>query len=120
MKLEDFISEFKKNPELAKAGMILFHNGIVRETSRDGRKVTGLSVKADIPLLDSILEKYRQKPGIVDVRAVINSGVELKIGDDVMYLGVAGDIRENVIKTLEDCLNEIKSAVTSKTEFFKK
>jgi len=118
MKLDDFISEFKNNPELVKAGMVLFHNGIVRETSRDGRKVTGLTVKADLVLLDSILEKYRQKPGIVDVRAVINSGIELKIGDDVMYLGVAGDIRENVIKTLEDCLNEIKSAVTSKTEFF--
>lgn len=118
MKLEDFMKEFKKNPELSRAGMILFHNGIVRETSRDGKKVTGLSVVADFGLLDSILSKYRSKSGIVDVKAVINSDKRLNIGDDVMYLAVAGDIRENVIKTLEDCLNEIKSAVTTKTEYF--
>ena len=35
-----------------------------------------------------------------------------------MMLVVAGDIRENVLATLTDTLNEIKSSVTSKTEFF--
>lgn len=118
MDFQEFVTQFKKNPNLSKAGMILFHNGIVRETSRDGRMVTGLRVKADHNLLESVLEKYRKTPGIVDIQAVINSDIDLKTADDVMYLAVAGDIRENVIKTLEDCLNEIKSAVTAKTEFF--
>lgn len=116
MKLDEFISEFKKNPELKRAGMILFHNGIVRETSRDGRPVTGMTVTADLAILASILEKYRKKPGIVDVQAHINSETKLNVGDDVMYLAVAGDIRENVLKTLEECLNEIKSLVTHKDE----
>jgi len=35
-----------------------------------------------------------------------------------MLLVVAGDIRENVISTLRDTLNAIKTTVTSKTEFF--
>jgi molybdopterin synthase catalytic subunit len=35
-----------------------------------------------------------------------------------MMLVVAGDIRENVIETLTDTLNAIKSTVTSKTEYF--
>ncbi len=118
MKFEDFISEFKQNPDLSRAGMILFHNGIVRETSRDGRPVTGMTVTADIKRLGSILEKYRKKAGIVDVQAYINSEKKLGVGDDVMYLAVAGDIRENVIKTLEECLNEIKSLVTHKDQNF--
>ncbi len=43
---------------------------------------------------------------------------DLKVGDDVMLLLVAGDIRENVIAVLTDTLNQIKTTVTNKTEFF--
>jgi len=43
---------------------------------------------------------------------------DLVIGDDVMLLLVAGDIRENVIAVLTDTLNQIKTTVTNKTEFF--
>ncbi len=118
MNFQKFTSEFKKKPGLEKAGMILFHNGIVRSTSRNGKDVTGLSVMADESRLESVLEKYRNRPGIVAVTAVINSAAELKTGDDIMYMAIAGDVRENVIRTLEDCLNEIKSAVTIKTEFY--
>ena len=42
----------------------------------------------------------------------------MTVGDDVMVLVVAGDVRENVIAVLEETLNEIKTTVTSKTEFF--
>lgn len=119
MDFSEFVSEFKKNPCLSKAGMILFHNGIVRETSRDGRKVVGLRVKVDESVLESVVDRYKKMPGIADIKVSINSERDLGIGDDVMYLAVAGDIRENVIKTLEACLDEIKKSVTSKTEFFK-
>jgi molybdopterin synthase catalytic subunit len=40
------------------------------------------------------------------------------VGDDVMLLAVAGDIRENVTAALSDALNAIKSTVTAKTEYF--
>jgi molybdopterin synthase catalytic subunit len=39
------------------------------------------------------------------------------VGDDIMLLVVAGDIRENVIAVLNDTLNAIKTSVTNKTEF---
>jgi len=42
----------------------------------------------------------------------------LAVGDDVMFIVVAGDIRETVIKTLTDTLNQIKSEVTKKTQIF--
>jgi molybdopterin synthase catalytic subunit len=47
----------------------------------------------------------------------VNEG-ELKVGDDLLLIAVAGDIRENVIPVLTDTLNTVKKSVTSKTEHF--
>ncbi|MFU8768984.1 MAG: molybdenum cofactor biosynthesis protein MoaE, partial [Desulfotignum sp.] len=58
------------------------------------------------------------RPGIVDIQVHIQENIPLKVGDDVMFLVVAGNIRENVIATLTDTLNQIKSQVTRKTQFF--
>ena len=44
---------------------------------------------------------------------------ELTIGDDLLLIAVAGDIRENVIPALSDTLNAIKARGTLKTEYFK-
>ena len=57
--------------------------------------------------------------GIIEILVWINEGKSLAVGDDVMYLVVAGDIRETVIGTLTDTLNQIKSEVTSKKQYFK-
>lgn len=97
--------------------MILVHNGIVRGHSRDGRKVTGVEVSVDWERLKQVIEDGERLPGITAVEAHINEG-SLAVGEDVMFLGVAGDIRENVIGALSTILNRIKSEVTSKKEFF--
>ena len=55
----------------------------------------------------------------MSIQVDIAADRDLAVGDDVMLLAVAGDIRENVIATLSDTLNAIKATVTSKTEFFK-
>ncbi len=55
---------------------------------------------------------------IVEILVEINENRPLAVGDDVMFIVVAGDIRENVIGALTDTLNAIKSSVTTKTEFF--
>jgi molybdopterin synthase catalytic subunit len=118
MELQTLIDIVKKRPDFNQAGMILAHNGVVRGTSRDGRRVSGLKVLVDHGRLAAITEKYRKHPGILDVQVWINENVDLVVGDDVMFLVVAGDIRENVIGALEASLNEIKSTVTTKTEYF--
>lgn len=41
-----------------------------------------------------------------------------KGGRYVMFLVVAGDIRDNVVGALKETLNDIKTTVTTKTEFF--
>ncbi len=114
----DLMNRVKTHPNFHRAGMVLCHNGVVRATSRDGREVSGLHVKVDDDRLKVILSKARQRPGIVDVRVEIAADCDLMVGDDVMLLVVAGDVRENVIATLEETLNAIKTTVTYKTEFF--
>jgi len=108
----------KRHPDFDKVGMVLCHNGVVRSTSRDGREVKGLRVAVNHPKLDAILAEQKQRPGIIDVRLEIAEDRDLAVGDDVMLLMVAGDIRENVIAVLTDTLNRIKSNVTQKAEYF--
>jgi molybdopterin synthase catalytic subunit len=118
MDLTGMIAEIRRHPDFAEAGMLLCHNGVVRGHSRDGRKVKGLRVVVDHERLERILEEQRRRPGIIAIRVSIAENRNLVIGEDVMILIVAGDIRENVIAVLTDTLNLIKTTVTEKTEYF--
>ena len=118
MNLISLIETIKQHPHYDRAGMILCHNGVVRGTSRDGRKVSGLTVSVDHKQLLEVIEKYKKMPGIVEILVQIAEDKYLSTGDDVMFLVVAGDIRENVIKVISEAINDIKSTVTKKIEFF--
>ena len=118
MDIARMIQQIRNQPGFDRVGMILAHNGVVRGTSRDGRKVSGLSVSVDHETLERILETERQTPGIFDIRIEIVEDRHLSVGDDVMALVVAGDIRDTVIRVLERTLNAVKATVTSKTEFY--
>jgi len=118
MDLTHMIDTIKNHPAYHRAGMILCHNGVVRDTSRDGRKVSGLTLSVDHEKLRQVVETNKKKPGIVEILVEIAENRNLAVGDDVMLLIVAGDIRENVIAVLSDTLNAIKTTVTQKTEFF--
>ena len=118
MNADALISKTKTHPAYDQVGMILCHNGVVRGTSRDGRQVTGLRVAVDRERLAQVLAEQRSRTGIVDIQVEIAADTDLSVGDDVMMLLVAGDIRENVIDVLTDTLNAVKTTVTVKTEFF--
>lgn len=109
------IEQLKARPDAHRIGMILTHQGIVRGTSRDGTPVSSLTVTVDHERLAAILAEQRQRPGIVDIVVEIAEG-RLSVGDDLMLLAVAGDIRENVIPVLTDTLNAVKATVTGKNE----
>ena len=113
--IAEMIQEIKRHPRYHEAGMILCHNGVVRNTSRDGRPVEELAVRCNRGRLREIVEKLKERPGIVEVLAHVNEGV-LRPGDDIMFVVVAGDIRENVFSCLMDGVNEIKRTVTDKEE----
>lgn len=118
MDIKALVDQMKQLPNYHEAGMILCHNGVVRGTSRDGRKVNGLRVAVDRAELERVVQIQKERAGIIEILVQINAGCNLKVGEDVMLLAVAGDIRENVIAVLSDTLNAIKSTVTTKTEFF--
>jgi len=118
MGIIDLVEKIKAHPDYPKVGMILCHNGVVRQTSRGGREVSGLRISVDHETLRQILAENRQKPGIIDIQVEIVENQNLAVGDDVMFLVVAGDIRENVIACLRDTLNAIKTRVTSKSQFY--
>ncbi len=118
MDSHELIARIKQHPDYSRVGMILCHNGVVRGSSRDGRKVTGLEVEVDRERLEAILAKYRGREGIVEILVEIVTGKVLAVGDDIMWLVVAGDVRENVIATLGAALDEIKTTVTRKREYF--
>ncbi|MFO7666546.1 MAG: molybdenum cofactor biosynthesis protein MoaE [Desulfobacterales bacterium] len=118
MNLAVLIEKIKKHTDYNKVGMILCHNGVVRGTSRDGRKVSGLKIAVDHAKLKQIIEENKKMPGIIEILVEISEDKDLIVGEDVMFLVVAGDIRDNVITTLNDTLNAIKTTVTKKTEFY--
>jgi molybdopterin synthase catalytic subunit len=118
MNLIRMIDTIKIHPECHRVGMILCHNGIVRGTSRDGRQVSGLTIFVNYEKLHQVISTYKQRPGIIEILVEIADNRHLSVGDDVMLLVVAGDVRENVIAVLNDALNAIKTSVTQKNEYF--
>jgi molybdopterin synthase catalytic subunit len=118
MNLIQMIDTIKKHPDYHRVGMILCHNGIVRGTSRDGRQVSGLTISVNYEKLGEIINTYKQQPGIIEILVEIEDNRQLSVGEDVMLLAVAGDIRENVITVLNDVLNAVKTHITKKREFF--
>ena len=115
MNLSTLVEKIKKHPDFHKAGMILCHNGVVRASSRDGRPVSEVTVRVDRGRLETILAEIKAMTGIVEVLAHVNEGT-LKVGEDVMYVVVAGDFRENVFDAMIAAVNRIKADVTSKQE----
>jgi molybdopterin synthase catalytic subunit len=118
MNSNDFIKIIKNHPKYDTVGMILCHNGVVRGTSRDGRRVSGLKIEVDHAGLAAVIKENKKKTGIIEILVEIAEGVDLNVGDDVMMLVVAGDIRDNVIKVLHETLNAIKTTVTRKTQYY--
>jgi molybdopterin synthase catalytic subunit len=118
MDITRHINSIKQHPNYPAAGMILCHNGVVRQSSRDGRKVSGLRITVDHHRLAQVIDINKKRTGIVDIRVEIAEGKDLAVGEDVMLLVVAGDIRENVIKVLSDTLDEIKTTVTQKVQYY--
>jgi len=115
VELAEMIKKVKSHPDFHKAGMILCHDGVVRGTTRGGEPITELTVKANRPRLEAIIAEIKSRPGILEVLVEIREGL-LHVGDDVMFVVVAGDIRENVFSALMDTVNRIKAEVTEKQE----
>ena len=117
MDISQTIAALKKHPGFTeKVGMLLVHNGVVRARSRQGGNVVErLEVCPDQAKIEAICRELSARPGIFIVTAQAKSGVFVP-GDDLLFIIVAGDIRENVLPVLSDALNRIKSEAIAKSE----
>ena len=113
--LDVWLAEAKREPDAAGVGMYLCHNGVVRSFSRDGRPVSGMDLAVDHGRLAEILATARLMEGVSNIRVWINEG-HLDVGDDIMYVMVGGDIRDNVFDALSALVRMIKTEVVTETE----
>ena len=113
--IDSWIEEVKRKANPEELGMILVHNGIVRGTSKSGKPVRGMKLSYNQEKLDSVMPVFKQKPGITAVKVWINTG-DLRVGDDIMLLLVAGRFKTNVFPVLEELLSIIKSEVVIEKE----
>jgi molybdopterin synthase catalytic subunit len=113
--IDSWIEEVKQRANPEELGMILVHNGIVRGTSKSGKTVGGMKLSYDQEKLNSVIPTFRQKPGVVEVKVWINAG-NLKVGDNIMFLLVAGKFKTNVLPVLEELLSLIKSEIVTEVE----
>ena len=117
MDITQTLAQLKQDPEFAKnVGRVLIHNGVVRAWSRkDGSGVSSIEVTPDRDRIEALRREYEKKPGIYKVLVEACSGT-LKPGDDLLFIIVAGDIRENVKPVLAELLDRIKSEAVTKKE----
>lgn len=119
MDISKALKELKQRPEFTdNVGMILIHNGVVRNWSRKDRaEVTALEVTPDFDKIETLRQEYLQSEGIYEIIIKAYSGT-FQPGDDLLYIIVAGDIRENIKPVLSDLLDRVKSEAVTKKEIF--
>jgi molybdopterin synthase catalytic subunit len=113
--MQEWLEEIKRTANPEELGMVLVHNGIVRGTSKSGRPVRGMKLSYDREKLNSVVPRFKVRPGILEAKAWINTGT-LKVGDDIMYLLVAGRFKTDVLPTLEELLLLIKREIVTEEE----
>jgi len=113
--VDRWIEEIKRKANPEELGMILVHNGIVRATSKSRKPVRGIKLSYDKEKLDSMVRLLKQKPGVVDIKVWINAG-NLQVGDDIMFLVVAGRFRTDVVPVFEELLSVIKREIVTEQE----
>jgi molybdopterin synthase catalytic subunit len=113
--IEKWIEEVKRSTDPGELGMMLVHNGVVRASSKEGRPVKGMRLSYDRELLAAVINEAKKRGGIADVRVWINEG-DLKVGDDIMCVLVAGRFRTDVLPVLQELLSKVKGEVVHEEE----
>lgn len=114
--INEWLLTAKQSENAGKIGMYLTHNGVVRADAkakvREGKdgtpEVTGMFFSYDEKKVEAAVASAKKMTGIYYVKVWLNEG-ELKVGEDIMYVLIGGDIRPNVIDALQALVSEIKN-----------
>ena len=120
-----WIQEAKSAIHAEKIGMYLFHNGVVRATPRaqvregqaDLPHVEKIFFSYDAALVEEAIRETQALEGIYYVRVWLNFG-ELRVGEDIMYVLIGGDIRPRVTYALDQLVGKLKSLCVKEREIY--
>lgn len=123
--MDEWLREAKKDANADKIGMYLTHNGVVRKTAKalvrenntESKDVKGMIFSYDKAKVEQAIAEAKQLEGIYYVRVWLNEG-ELKVGDDIMYVLIGGDIRPRVVHALDYLVGRIKKECVTEREVF--
>ena len=114
--VQDAIDNIKKNPNFLEAGAIGLFIGVVRGETFSGEKVEKLRLEAyeekANQVLGKICDDLNKKPGIVDVQIHHLLG-EFTVGEDLVYVAVAGSHRTDVFPVLREAVERYKVKLQS-------
>ena len=120
--INSWLAEAKQSENAAKIGMYLTHNGVVRGTARaqarfgeESAPVSGMIFGYDSEKVDAAIADAYKLPGVFRIRVWLNEG-QLRVGDDIMYVLIGGDIRTNVVHALEYLVGRLKNECVTETE----
>lgn len=112
LSVSNLINNVKKSGNFEKAGAIALFIGVARSETIEGEKVQKLTLEAYEEKANEVLAKIcddlSQKPGIVDVQIHHLLG-EFNVGEDLVYVLVAGSHRTDVFPVLREAVERYKS-----------
>lgn len=112
--LQDLLNSAKANPEFRSVGAVMLFIGVVRGKTQLGETVKKLELEAyeekANDVIDGICKDLRKKEGIVDVQIHHFVG-DFNVGEDLVYVLVAGSHRRSVFRVLEEAVERYKSEV---------
>ena len=109
--LADLMNALRTGPDFCKVGAVALFVGVARGETREKDTVQKLELEAYAEKADSVLESICKnltaKPGIVDVQVHHLVGT-FEIGEELVYVAVAGSHRSNVFPVLQEAVERYK------------
>ena len=109
--LTNLMDSIRKNDDFEKAGAICLFIGVARGENNEGEKVEKLTIEAYEEKANEVLEKIcddlSKKSGIVDIQIHHLLG-EFNVGEDLVYVSVAGSHRMDVFPVLREAVERYK------------
>ena len=122
--MDEWLQEAKKHESAEKIGMYLTHNGIVRKSAKakvrygeDAKEVSGMLFSYDRKKVEEAVAAAYQMKGIYYIKVWLNEGT-LKVGDNIMYVLIGGDIRPHVVEALQFLVGKLKNECVEETEIY--
>lgn len=110
--VSDLLCNTKRSDNYEKAGAIALFIGVVRGETLEGEKVQKLTLEAyeekAKEVLAKICDDLTKKEGIVDVQIHHLLG-EFNVGEDLVYVLVAGSHRTDVFPVLQEAVERYKN-----------